>query len=185
MPLIQQFIKQVPDQEARQDLGRGRLVTDEWMRVKGVPDVLSIGDCCVVDEAPLPANAQVASQQGYFLGRQLSKNMDFSTKIPERVGPITTPGEFLSIGEKREGDKVYAKGFQFLNLGTLAYTGGNSALAQVAVDKKAIKSSGEVGFLLWRSVYLSKQVSLRNRTLVFFDWIKTRLWGRDITRFNA
>lgn len=61
----------------------------------------------------------------------------------------------------------------------------HSALAQIAVDKQAIKSSGETGFLLWRSVYLSKQVSLRNRVLVFFDWIKTRAFGRDITRFNT
>ncbi len=185
LPLVLDLIKQLPEQEAKQGFGRGRLVTDEWMRVKGVEGVLAIGDCCVIDEKPLPANAQAASQQGYFLGRQLSKNIDFSKPIPERVGPITTPGEFLSVGEKREGGKVYAKGFQFLNLGTLAYTGGDSALAQIAVDKAAIKSSGEAGFLLWRSVYLSKQVSLRNRALVFFDWVKSRLWGRDITRFNT
>jgi NADH:ubiquinone reductase (non-electrogenic) len=53
------------------------------------------------------------------------------------------------------------------------------------VDKQAIKSSGEAGFLLWRSVYLSKQVSFRNRVLVLFDWAKTRVFGRDITRFNS
>ncbi|GAB5034123.1 nadh dehydrogenase [Nannochloropsis oceanica] len=184
LPLVLNLIKQSPEQEEKQGFGRGRLVTDEWMRVKGVDGVFSIGDCCVIDDKPLPANAQAASQQGYFLGRQLSKNIDFSRPIPERVGPVTTPGEFLSVGEKRENGKIYAKGFQFLNLGTLAYTGGDSALAQIAVDKAAIKSSGEAGFLLWRSVYLSKQVSLRNRALVFFDWVKSRLWGRDLTRFN-
>jgi len=52
------------------------------------------------------------------------------------------------------------------------------------VDDQAIKSSGAVGFLLWRSVYLSKQVSTRNRVLILFDWAKTRFFGRDITRFN-
>lgn len=61
----------------------------------------------------------------------------------------------------------------------------SSALAQIAVDKEAIKSSGQAGFLLWRSVYLSKQVSGRNRVLVLIDWIKTRVFGRDITRFNT
>lgn len=61
----------------------------------------------------------------------------------------------------------------------------DSALAQIAVDKQAIKSSGQAGFLLWRSVYLSKQVSLRNRVLVLMDWAKTRVFGRDITRFNS
>lgn len=184
LPLVLDLIKKLPVQDARQNFGRGRLVTDEWMRVKGADGILSIGDCCVIDNKPLPANAQAASQQGYFLGRQLSKNIDFSKPIPERVGPITTFGEFLSVGERRENGKVYAKGFQFLNLGTLAYTGGDSALAQIAVDKAAIKSSGQAGFLLWRSVYLSKQVSLRNRLLVFTDWISLRLAGRDITRFN-
>lgn len=184
LPLVSNLIKQLPEQEEKQAFGRGRLVTDEWLRVKGAEGVLAIGDCCVINDKPLPANAQAASQQGFFLGRLLSKNIDFTRSIPERTGPITTPGELLSVGEKRENGKIYAKGFQFLNLGTLAYTGGDSALAQIAVDKRAIKSSGEAGFLLWRSVYLSKQVSLRNRALVFFDWVKSRLWGRDLTRFN-
>jgi NADH dehydrogenase FAD-containing subunit len=73
--------------------------------------------------------------------------------------------------------------FQFLNLGILAYTGGGSALAQVQItEDKAVKSSGSLGFGLWRSVYLSKQVSGRNRLLVAVDWFKTKIFGRDITR---
>lgn len=34
LPLVQNLIKRVPEQEAKQGFGRGRLVTDEWMRVK-------------------------------------------------------------------------------------------------------------------------------------------------------
>jgi hypothetical protein len=34
LPLVQSLIKAVPEQEAKQSFGRGRLVTDEWMRVK-------------------------------------------------------------------------------------------------------------------------------------------------------
>lgn len=124
LPLVLDLIKKLPEQDAKQNFGRGRLITDEWMRVKGANSILAIGDCCVIDDKPLPANAQAASQQGFYLGRLLSKNIDFDKPIPERVGPITTPGELLSVGEKKEGDKVYAKGFQFLNLGTLAFTGG-------------------------------------------------------------
>ena len=62
LPLIQQLIKSIPEQEAKQSFGRGRLVTDEWMRVKGAPGLLSIGDCCVIDDTPLPANAQVSQR---------------------------------------------------------------------------------------------------------------------------
>jgi len=75
--------------------------------------------------------------------------------------------------------------FQFLNLGILAYTGGGSALAQLQVapaEKARLKGTGKIGFGLWRSVYLSKQVSWRNRVLVFIDWGKTKVFGRDITR---
>ena len=43
--------------------------------------------------------------------------------------------------------------------------------------------SSRAGNLLWRSVYLVKQVSTRNRILVLLDWWKTRFFGRDISRF--
>ena len=56
-------------------------------------------------------------------------------------------------------------------------------MAQVQItEDKAVKSSGSLGFGLWRSVYLSKQVSGRNRLLVAVDWFKTKIFGRDITR---
>jgi NADH dehydrogenase FAD-containing subunit len=70
-------------------------------------------------------------------------------------------------------------------LGILAYTGSGSALAQLQLapeEDKRIMGTGKIGFGLWRSVYLSKQVSSRNRILVFFDWVKVQIFGRDITR---
>ena len=74
--------------------------------------------------------------------------------------------------------------FTFLNLGLLAYVGGNEALTQVQIgDKKVVSKAGSVGFFLWRSVYLVKQVATRNRVLVTFDWIKSAMFGRDTTRF--
>lgn len=78
----------------------------------------------------------------------------------------------------------YAKPFQFLNLGLLAYTGDCTALAQVSTVPKApaIKSTGKLGNTLWRSVYIGKQVSWRNRLLVLNDWMKRVWFGRDITR---
>jgi len=65
----------------------------------------------------------------------------------------------------------------------LAYVGGGQALAAVQVGDVPIFSyAGSVAFVLWRSVYLVKQVATRNRVLVTFDWIKTALFGRDVTR---
>ena len=74
--------------------------------------------------------------------------------------------------------------FTFLNLGLLAYLGGGEALTQVQVGEVPVVSkAGSIGFFLWRSVYLVKQVATRNRVLVTFDWIKSAIFGRDITRF--
>ena len=42
---------------------------------------------------------------------------------------------------------------------------------------------GRFAFLLWRSVYITKQVSMRNRILILFDWLKTRVFGRDVSLF--
>ena len=60
------------------------------------------------------------------------------------------------------------------------FLGASEALAQINLDKKVILGKGNVGFLLWRGIYLFKQVSWRNRIMVSIDWIKGRLFGRDI-----
>ena len=51
--------------------------------------------------------------------------------------------------------------FEFLNLCLLAYLGGGEALSQVQVgESRLLSEAGSTGFLLWRSVYVVKQVSL-------------------------
>ena len=77
-----------------------------------------------------------------------------------------------------------ADAFVFLNLGLLAYVGGGEALTQVKLgDVPVFSYFGSIAFVLWRSVYLVKQVATRNRVLVSFDWLKSALFGRDMTRF--
>lgn len=34
-----------------------------------------------------------------------------------------------------------------------------------------------------RSVYITKQVSFRNRVLILFDWMKAQVFGRDLSNF--
>lgn len=196
LPFTLDLIEQLGDEQgAHQSAARGRVATDPWLRAKGSEgSILSFGDCsCVIDgpDGFLPATAQVASQQGEFLAMLLNaeyeispplspegllppprKNAEHENKLSESIASFTTKSE------------EYAKPFQFLNLGILAYTGGSTALAQLSTVPNAppIKGTGKVGNALWRSVYLSKQVSMRNRLLVLNDWIKRQIFGRDITR---
>ena len=69
--------------------------------------------------------------------------------------------------------------FSFRNLGMLAYIGGYRALA----DMPKFKGSGFTTFLFWRSAYLTKLLSLKNKMLVLFDWFKTLVFGRDVSSF--
>lgn len=173
-----------------------------WLKVTGTNNVFSIGDCAFILDNNLPATAQVASQEGAYLGRLFSKN--YLMKTPSFSPPIklnissSENDEYFSeklrfggLGVDISENEIsanktiiteIARPFQFLNLGVLAYIGASKALAQVSVDDKNILGSGTLGFLLWRGIYWYKQVSWRNRVLVGIDWIKARLYGRDLVK---
>jgi len=46
-----------------------------------------------------------------------------------------------------------------------------------------VKGRGFATWLFWRSAYLTRIVSLKNKTLVLFDWLKTAVFGRDLSKF--
>lgn len=193
LPLTLQLLESLGgEQAAEQEIARGRLAIDPWMRVIGTEgSIMAFGDCSCITQGQLPATAQVAAQQGEYLANILNKQFDMSPKRVEGLFPPPKRHEGTLSGLSdaianfaliSNGD--YAKPFQYLDLGILAYTGGGSALAQVtpAPNAPSIKGKGKFGNTVWRGVYLSKQVSWRNRVLVLNDWIKRQVFGRDITR---
>ena len=86
-------------------------------------------------------------------------------------------GLYLAKAFNNQGKNV--KEFSFRNLGMLAYIGSRKALA----DLPQYKGSGFATFLFWRSAYLTKLVSLKNKILVIFDWFKAFVFGRDVSNF--
>jgi NADH dehydrogenase FAD-containing subunit len=62
--------------KAQDEFARGRVGVDPWLRVLGGHGhIFSLGDCSCVSHTPsLPATAQVASQQGEYLGKLLSND---------------------------------------------------------------------------------------------------------------
>jgi|SRR4030095_2082038 len=71
------------------------------------------------------------------------------------------------------------KPFRYKDLGMLAYIGSHKALANL----HQYKGSGFAMWLFWRSVYITKLVSFKNKVLVLFDWFKTFVFGRDVSNF--
>ncbi|EME28347.1 NADH dehydrogenase isoform 1 [Galdieria sulphuraria] len=174
-PLTRLLLSKIPEQKE----ARGRLLVDSWLRVKGALNVFAVGDCAAMEPVPLPATAQVAGQQGAYLARLFNRDYCLSCPVPESEEKSTAPLAKWRPG----GSPEVAKPFQFLSLGILAYIGRERAMAQIETGLEKIKMAGVLTYLLWQSVYITKQVSFRNRVLVLFDWFKTRVFGRDMSQF--
>ncbi|KAH9833022.1 nucleotide-binding domain-containing protein [Rhodofomes roseus] len=115
----------------------------------------------------LPATAQVAAQQGKYLGRKFSKYAKQRDTLAEN-GLLWGPG----------ADEAVAGPFRYLHLGSLAYI-GNAAVFDLG---KMSFMGGLVAMYAWRSVYWSEQVSSRTRALLMIDWIVRGVWGRDLSK---
>lgn len=111
----------------------------------------------------LPATAQVASQQGKYLAKCFNK-MEKCEKKPE--GPLRFRGE----GRHR------FQPFRYRHFGSFAPLGGEQTAAELPGDWVSIGHSSQ---WLWYSVYASKLVSWRTRSLVVSDWVRRFIFGRD------
>ena len=132
-----------------------QLLVDEYLKVKGIEDgsVFAIGDCSHIEENPYPCTAQVAEREGRYVA--------------------------MCLGLDAQGRGSGVKAFSLQNLGMLAYLGGYQGLA----DFPTSKLQGFKSWILWRSVYFTKLGTWRSRFQVPFDWIRTFIWGRDVSQF--
>jgi NADH:ubiquinone reductase (non-electrogenic) len=146
----------------------------------------SLGDCAATKFAP---TAQVAAQQGTYLAR-LFNTMARTEQIESEIEALRTqpPSPELKSeieSKQRQLSKVkLMKPFEYSHQGSLAYIGSDKAVADLPFGFKGgnVAAGGQLTYYFWRSAYLSKLFSLRNRTLVALDWIKVKVFGRDISR---
>lgn len=99
--------------------------------------------------------------------------------LPATAQVAQQQGKYLAKALERGRQGRPGQPFRFRAQGMLAYIGGGQALA----DLPQVKWSGRGAWLFWRSVYITKLVSPANKIKVLFDWIKARLFGRDLSRF--
>ncbi|KAG6755968.1 hypothetical protein POTOM_039382 [Populus tomentosa] len=151
----------------------GRIGIDEWLRVPSVEDVFALGDCAGFLENSgrpvLPALAQVAERQGKYL-------LELFNKIGKHDG-----GKALSAKDIPLGDP-----FVYKHLGSMASVGRYKALVDLrqSKDAKGLSHAGFVSWLIWRSAYLTRVVSWRNRLYVVVNWATTLVFGRDNSRIG-
>ena len=84
----------------------------------------------------------------------------------------------------REGDVDRLMGddtkFEYNHKGSLAYIGKDAAVADIP-GFTIVK--GIAAGVIWKSFETISQVSVRNIFLVAADMVRTKIFGRDISRF--
>ncbi|XP_074295017.1 internal alternative NAD(P)H-ubiquinone oxidoreductase A2, mitochondrial-like [Silene latifolia] len=149
----------------------GRIGIDDWLRVPSVEDVYAIGDCAGFLESTgkpvLPALAQVAERQGKYVARLLNR-------IGKAGGGHANSTKDLDLGNS----------FVYKHLGSMATIGSYKALVDIrqSKDSKGLSLKGFPSWFIWRSAYLTRVISWRNRFYVAINWFTTLLFGRDISR---
>ena len=119
---------------------RGRILIDQYLRVKGRPRVYAVGDCTSIqyDGPPVPALAQAAEQEG----KRAASNLVAENK---NQAPVA---------------------FRYRSVGQLVDLGEGSAL----VDILGVKLGGLLGAFIWKGVYLYELGYDLNRAHVLADW---------------
>ena len=122
----------------------GRILVDRFNRVKGLKDVYAIGDQCIVegDEAYPYGHPQLA-QVAIQQAKTLAKNL-----IRQEKGETEQP-------------------FRYHNLGTMATIGRKKAVVEIG----KLKFGGFFAWLLWLIVHLRSILGVKNKTIVFLNWM--------------
>ncbi|MCJ1478850.1 NADH:ubiquinone oxidoreductase [Lambiella insularis] len=185
-PVVKDLMSQIP---AQKDSRRG-LSVNEYLVVNGTENVWAVGDCAIANYAP---TAQVASQEGAFLARlfnSLAKTEAINAELAElSVAQSKANGDarteifaHMKALQKQLRRVKQIGPFEYSHQGSLAYIGSEKAVAEVSWLTGNFASGGTLTFLFWRSAYLSMCFSTRNRVLVILDWVKAKMFGRDVSR---
>lgn len=154
-------------------------------------DILYQHVSAIANYAP---TAQVASQEGAFLARLFNSAAKTEqveielAKLSKAQAETRDPNDrneiFANIKalQRRLRRTKQIGPFQYSHQGSLAYIGSDRAVADISWLSGNFASGGTLTFLFWRSAYLSMCFSTRNRVLVIVDWLKAKMFGRDVSR---
>jgi NADH dehydrogenase len=130
--------------------GRGWVLCDPDLRVRGLEHVWAIGDCAVnpgPDGRPYPATVQAAVQQGRAVADNLARVLRGKPPVPCVAG----------------------------DRGSLVPLGCRTGVARIG----PLRLSGFPAWFMWRSVYLLKMPGWGRRLRVALEWSIGLFFGRD------
>ncbi len=135
---------EVPEGFPAESIGRGkRLVVDEFNKLKGLEDIYAIGDVSMMSTPEFPNGHPQVAQVAIQQGLNLANNLIASLH------------------------KSAPKPFRYIDRGSMATIGRNRAVA----DLPFLKFSGFIAWLTWMFVHLMAIVGVKNRLLIFINWL--------------
>jgi NADH dehydrogenase len=120
-----------------------RFLVDRMNRVEGYDNIFAIGDIA------------------------LMKTEEFPNGHPQVAQPAIQQGQLLVKNFKRIQEGTTLKEFSYFDKGSMATIGRNKAVA----DVKSFTLGGFLAWITWLGVHLYFLVGVRNRLVVFLNWI--------------
>lgn len=120
-----------------------RLLVDQYNRVQGVGHVFAIGDAALMIDAEYP--------KGH----------------PQMAQPAIQQAKLLAYNIERMRKGQSLKPFKYHDKGSMATIGRNLAV----VDLPFISFGGTLAWLTWMMVHLMSIVGVKNRLLIFINWV--------------
>jgi len=141
------------------DKERGKIKTDEFMRVPGVDGVWAVGDVAQIPMKDKHGAATFAPPTAQFAvreGTQLARNI----------------GAFLNGGS--------LKPFHYVPRGSMASIGNYRAVA----DAMGVRISGVLAWLMWRAFYLGMLPGTVTKIRVVIDWVMDLFAPRNLGQIS-
>jgi NADH dehydrogenase len=127
-----------------QSIERSRIVVDEYNLVKGHQNIFAIGDVATMKSAEYPNGHPMMAPAAMQQGALLAKNLI----AMENNKPL--------------------KAFNFHDKGSMATVGRNKAVVDMPGN---ITFGGFLAWLTWMFIHLVQIIGLRNRLVVFSNWV--------------
>lgn len=136
---------------------RGRLVADEYLRVRGTSDAWTGGDCAAVPDLVTGGICPPTAQYSLREAKRMAAN----------------------IAASLHGEELQP--FRYRNLGTLVSLGRYQGVARVL----GIKVKGFAAWFLHRSYHLLRVPTFNRKVRIALDWTVGLLFPRDIAQLGS
>ena len=137
-------------------LGRGRRIkVDSFNRVEGLEDVFCIGDQCLVEG-----------------------DKDYPNGHPQLAQVAMQQADIVARNLTGMDCGQAPRPFVYRNLGTMATIGRKKAVAEIG----KLRFDGLFAWLLWLVVHLRSILGVKNKTIVFLNWVWNYLYYKQSLR---